>query len=112
MECPVAQIAYVLDANERIEVKVTFSGLSEILLLDYQPPRLYPRFTPVITARTLDDVMELVDVTIREGESLDVAFGKFVPAWDEDCSFVGEGARLFGYLRVVDIMGRMVSIDE
>ena len=112
VECPAARNVYVVDAQERLQGQVSLSALSEILLFDYQPSRLYPRLIPVITARTEENVMEPVDVAVRADESLEEVLPKLVPTREEECPIVDEGGRLIGCLKVVDILGRVVSSDE
>ena len=64
VECPGARNVYVIDERGRLQGQVSLSTISEILLLEYQPSRVYPRLIRAITARTAEDVMEPVEVEI------------------------------------------------
>ena len=112
VECPGARNVYVIDERGRLQGQVSLSAISEILLFDDQPSRVYLRLIRAITARTAEDIMEPVDVAVREDESLEQVLRKLVPTREEECPVVDEGGHLIGCLTVVDILGRVLLSDE
>ena len=95
---PSERNVYVIDEREKLLGQVSKSSLSRVLLFDYQPTRFFPRLIPVITAKCADDVMEPVDVAVREDHSLEEVLRRLVPTQEEECPVVDDQGRVIGCL--------------
>jgi CBS domain-containing protein len=113
VDSPGARNVYVIDQNERLLGQVSLSSLSRVLLFDYHPTHLYPRsLVSMITAKFADDIMEPVDVVVRENDSLEEVLHRLIPTGEDVSPVVDDGGHVIGCLSVVDSLGRGVSSDE